>query len=86
MRLMNRGRASVLLAGKEMLCAIRPLSGALEARAYGQYVQDTLRLLLPIGASIAPGDRALIQGVPYVCIALHAYPGHLSASLRRCCR
>ena len=86
MRLLKRGRIAVTLHNREILCALRPLSGALSAKAYGQYVQDMLRILLPKDTPIAPGDRAIIQSAPYVCVSLRAYPGHLSADLRRCCR
>ena len=86
MRLFKRGRAKIFLAGKEMRCAIRPLSGTLSARGYGQYVQDMLRVLLPVNTLIAPGDQVIIQDAPYVCVSLRAYPGHLAADLRRCSR
>ena len=86
MRLFHRGKIPVTLHDQEILCALRPLSGVLSARNYGQYVQDTLRILLPKDTLIAPGDRLIIQNAPYVCIALRAYPGHLAADLRRCSR
>ena len=84
MRLLHRGRIAVFLHDREIYCALRPLSGALSARGYGQYVQDMLRILLPKDAQIAPGDRAVIQASPYVCVSIRAYPGHLAANLRRC--
>lgn len=86
MRLFNRGREKITLSGREMLCAVRPLSGALSARAYGEYVQDMLRILLPRDALIAPGTQLLLRDAPYVCVALRCYPGHLAADLRRCSR
>ena len=86
MRLLKRGRIAVSLQDREILCAVRPLSGVLSARAYGQYVQDMLRLLLPKDTQIAPGDRASIQGSPYVCVSLRSYSGHLAADMRRCSR
>ena len=86
MRLFQRGRVTVLCQGKEFRAAQRPLSGALSARLYGEYVQDMLRLLLPCGAPIAPGARAEINGAPYVCVSTRPYPGHLAADLRRCAK
>jgi len=86
MRLLKRGRVSVTLHDQEILCALRPLSGALSAKGYGQYVQDMLRILLPKDTRIAPGDRAMIQSAPYICVSIRAYPGHLAADLRRCSR
>lgn len=86
MRLQQRGRVDVICAGRAMRAAVRPLSGALTARRYGEYVQDMLRLLLPCDALIAVGDRVQVAGAPYVCVYLRALPGHLQADLRRCAR
>lgn len=84
MRLLKRGRARVILHDQEMLCALRPLSGGLVARQYGEYVQDMLRLLLPWKTVIRPGDRLKIGGNPYICVAVRAFPGHVQADVRRC--
>ena len=86
MRLFQRGRETVLCRGQEIRAAVRPLSGALLARQYGQYVQDMQRLLLPWNAVIAPGDRVEIGNAPYVCVAARALPGHIQADVRRCSR
>ena len=86
MRLLKRGRARITVSGREALCALRPLSGGLAARLYGEYVQDTLRLLLPFGFSLRPGDRLLVQDAPYVCLSVRAFPGHVQADVRRCSR
>ncbi|MBE5783269.1 MAG: hypothetical protein E7329_08165 [Clostridiales bacterium] len=86
MRLMKKGREKVLWAGKEMWGAVRPLSGQLSARLYGEYVQNMLRVLLPWNAVIAPGDRVEVGGAPYVCAAARFLLGHVQADLRRCAR
>lgn len=86
MRLSLRGRVKVHWNGREMLSALRPLSGALSARRYGEYVQDTLRLLLPWDAKVKPGDQVEIEGLPYVCVAARFLPGHVQADVRRCMR
>lgn len=84
MRLFRRGRETVLCRGQALPAAVRPLSGGLRALPYGEGVQDTLRLLLPFGALISPGDRVEAGGRPYVCIAVRHYPGHTQADIRRC--
>ena len=84
MRLIKRGQTAAQCRGREMRCAARPLSGLLTRFRYGQYVQDMLRLLLPCDAVIVPGDKITVAGTPYVCVAIHAYPGHLQADVRRC--
>lgn len=86
MRLMRRGRETVLCRDRLMAAAVRPLSGGLAARAYGEGVQDMLRLLLPFGAQIAPGDRVTAGGKPYVCVAVRRCPGHTQADIRRCAK
>ena len=86
MRLMKRGRICMLWQGKELWGAVRPLSGRLSARPYGEYVQDMLRVLLPWNAKIAPGERVEIENMPYVCVAARFLPGHVQADLRRCLR
>lgn len=86
MRLLQRGRVTVLCRGNEMRAAVRPLSGLLSARRYGEYVQDVLRLLLPWNAEIAPGDRVTVGSDPYVCVYTRCLKGHLQADLRRCAR
>ena len=65
---------------------MRPLSGQLSARPYGEYVQDMLRVLLPWDVKIAPGDRVEVENAPYVCVAARFLPGHVQADLRRCAR
>ena len=86
MRLQQRGRVSVLCRGQTLRAAVRPITGVLSTRRYGEYVQDMLRLLLPPNALIAPGDRAEIAGAPSLCVYTRALPGHLQADLRRCSR
>ena len=86
MRLQQRGRVTVLCRGRELRGAVRPLSGILAARRYGEYVQDMLRLLLPCDAVIAPGDRISLSGTPYVCVHARSLPGHIQADVRRCAR
>lgn len=86
MRLMKRGRQRICWAGKEMWGAVRPLSGQLAARMYGEYVQDMQRVLLPWNAKISPGERVEVGGMPYVCAAARFLPGHVQADLRRCAR
>ena len=86
MRLYHRGRVSVSCRNREFLAAARPLSGMLSARRYGEYVQDMLRLLLPWDTVIQPGDRAQVNGAPYICVSVRAFPGHVQADLRRCSR
>ena len=63
MRLQQRGRADVLCRGALLRAAVRPVSGLLSARRYGEYVQDMVRLLLPWNAQIQPGDRVLLKNV-----------------------
>ena len=84
MRLLLRGRAPVKWNGQVERAALRPLSGALQARRYGEYVQDMIRLLLPWNARIAPGDRVEINGAPYICAAVRLLSGHVQADVRRC--
>ena len=84
MRLQQRGRADVLCRGALLRAAVRPVSGLLSARRYGEYVQDMLRLLLPCDALIAPGDTLRVNGAPYVCVAVRSLLGHLQADVRRC--
>lgn len=86
MRLYYRGRDNILCNGQIMKAAIRPVSGKLSARRYGEYMQDMLRLLLPWQAKMAPGDRAEIRGAPYICVSVRAFPGHRQAEMRRCSR
>ena len=86
MRLQQRGRVTVQCGNVNLRAAVRPLSGLLAARRYGEYVQDMLRLLLPWNASLTPGDRATVEGAPYVCVHTRSLPGHLQADLRRCSR
>lgn len=86
MRLLKRGQTAVQCRGREMRCAVRPLSGILTRFRYGQYVQDMLRLLFPCDAAVSPGDKITVAGTPYVCVAVRAYPGHLQADVRRCAR
>ena len=86
MRLMKRGQVILRWQGKEMRGAVRPLSGQLSARLYGEYVQDMLRVLLPWDAQITPGDRVEVEDHLYVCAAARFLPGHVQADLRRCAR
>ena len=86
MRLQQRGRADVLCRGALLRAAVRPVSGLLSARLYGEYVQDMLRLLLPPSALVAPGDRLEISGAPYLCVSTRLLSGHLQADVRRCAR
>ena len=86
MRLQQRGRVTVLIGNREVRCAVRPVSGLLSQRRYGQYVQDMLRLLLPWDAVIAPGDAVAVNGAPYVCVFARFLPGHVQADVRRCAR
>ena len=86
MRLQQRGRVTVLCRGRELRCAVRPLSGILAAHRYGEYVQDMLRLLLPCDAAVSPGDKMSVSGAPYVCVYVRSLPGHIQADLRRCAR
>ena len=86
MRLMKRGRVLLRWQGKEMWGAVRPLSGLLSSRPYGEYVQDMLRVLLPWDAKIAPGDRVEAENAPYVCVSARFLQGHVQADLRRCAR
>lgn len=86
MRLHQRGRIPIRCRGVEIQAAVRPLSGALTAHRYGQYVQDMLRLLLPYNALMAPGDRVEIADTPYVCVFTRTLHGHMQADLRRCSR
>ena len=86
MRLQQRGRVHILCRGNEMRAAVRPISGLLSARRYGEYVQDMLRLLLPWNAEIFPGDPVTVEETPYVCVRTRALPGHLQADLRRCAK
>jgi len=83
MRLLLRGRAQVLCGGRAMRAAVRPVSGMLDRRRYGEYVQDMLRLLLPCDAVIHPGDLLTVSGAPYVCVRTRAFPGHLQCDVRR---
>ena len=84
MRLYQRFTAPLTCRGQTLPAAVRPLRGALAARIYGEYVQDTLRLLLPRNALIAPGDRVLLDGRPYRCVDTRMLAGHLQADIRRC--
>lgn len=86
MRLQQRGRAAIQCRGREMRCAVRPLSGLITRYRYGQYAQDMLRLLLPCDALIAPGDALTLAGAPYICVYTRVYPGHIQADVRRCAR
>ena len=86
MRLQQRGRADVSCRGALYRAAVRPVSGMLSARRYGEYVQDMLRLLLPPSAIVSPGDRVEISGAPYVCVRARLLAGHLQADVRRCAR
>ncbi|MBR4359127.1 MAG: hypothetical protein IKP32_00710 [Clostridia bacterium] len=86
MRLLQRGRVTVLCRGHEMRAAVRPVSGLLSALRYGEYVQDMLRLLLPWNTEIFPGDRVTVDGAPYVCVLTRCLTGHVQADLRRCAR
>lgn len=83
MRLLIRGRATIKWNGQTERAALRPLSGALQARRYGEYVQDMIRVLLPWHARIAPGDRVEIEGAPYLCVAVRLLSGHVQADVRR---
>ena len=86
MRLVKKGQVSIRWKEREMRGAVRPLSGQLSARLYGEYVQDMLRVLLPWDAKIAPGDRVEVEQHPYLCAAVRFLPGHVQADLRRCAR
>ena len=86
MRLQQRGRITILCRGQAVRAAVRPLSGILSSRLYGEYVQDMLRLLLPPDALIRPGDKAEIAGTPYICVHTRHLTGHIQADLRRCAR
>jgi len=86
MRLQQRGRVTVTHNGSDLRAAVRPLSGLLSARRYGEYVQDMLRLLLPYDARMTPGDQLTVGGAPYVCVSVRALAGHLQADVRRCSR
>lgn len=86
MRLFNRGRAEVSWRGEKISCALRPLKGQLITRLYGEYVQDVLRLLLPWQMKIQPGEKLIVEGKPYLCIACRSYPGHIQADVERCSR
>lgn len=84
MRLFQHGRETVLCNGQQLLAAARPITGGLSARMYGEYVQNMLRLLLPFGALIAPGDRVTVACKPYICVSVRRLPGHTQADVRRC--
>ena len=86
MRLFKRGQAEVIIAGQRVRCAVRPLSGCLSGQPYGEYVQDTLRLLLPYDCPIHPGEKILADDTPYVCVSIRCFPGHVQADVRRCSR
>ena len=86
MRLLLRGRVTVKWNGQTEKAALRPLSGGLSARRYGEYVQDMARLLLPWDARLSPGERVEIGGAPYVCVAVRFLSGHVQADVRRCAR
>ena len=86
MRLYQRFTQPLLCRGKSVPAAVRPLRGELSARRYGEYVQDTLRLLLPNDALIAPGDRVILEDRPNICVAVRLLPGHVQADIRRCAR
>ncbi len=84
MRLMQRGRVDVTLRGQTLRAAVRPITGLLSARRYGEYVQDMLRLLLPCDTALSPGEKMEIGGCPYVCVSLRTLNGHVQADVRRC--
>ena len=86
MRLQQRGRVTVLCRGQTVRAAVRPITGILSTRLYGEYVQDMLRLLLPPDVLIQPGDRLDIGGAPYLCVHTRRLTGHIQADLRRCAR
>lgn len=86
MRMQQRGRVTVLCRGNEMRAAVRPITGLLSARRYGEYVQDMLRLLVPWNAEISPGDAVTVENAPYVCVRVRSLAGHRQADLRRCAR
>ena len=86
MRLHQRGRVTVLCRGQTVRASLRPLSGILSTRLYGEYVQDMLRLLLPPDALMQPGDRVDIAETPYLCVQTRPLTGHIQADLRRCAR
>ncbi len=86
MRLQQRGRVTVLCRGQTLRAAVRPVTGILSTRLYGEYVQDMLRLLLPPDARMAPGDRVEIGETPYICVHTRPLTGHIQADIRRCAR
>ena len=83
MRLVRRFSSSVLLNGQPYPASVRPIAGQLEQELYGEYVQDTLRLLLPRNAVVSPGMAAAVDGKPYVCVSVRTLSGHIQADVRR---
>ena len=83
MRLDYRQQDAVTVRGSPVRAAIRRMTGALEARRYGEYLSIMYRLILPYDTLIYPGDEVRVGGDAYLCVAVRQYRGHIQADIRR---
>lgn len=86
MRLFQRHLLKICCNGQFLYGCLRPLSGQWQVNERGVAVQEMLRLLLPRGSRIKPGDFVDSEAGKYVCAAVRFLPGHVQADIRRCNR
>jgi hypothetical protein len=87
---MTEGFSSARIACR---CAAAPAGNTLNYAAngitpleHGEYRRQGLKLLLPRGTQIAPGDGVCMEGEEapgWRCVAVEAWPSHVEAKIER---